>query len=170
MATIKGQNLRIAISGEHEGEAARFIAKAQQCTIHLQAQVEEASTKDDTDQWAVNEVTGFSGDISTDALIALLDEKETDDTGAYLTDLTIGQQYTLEIDFTGGTQNRQYAAGSGGNQWMKVKAHLTDLSLNAGNRQNSTYTAQFTFNGEPILTNDSPKPYTPAAAKTAADA
>lgn len=62
MATIKGQNIRLRLNN-------KCIALANSCQLHLAAQTEDSSTKDDTGDWASNEVTGFSWDASVDALV-----------------------------------------------------------------------------------------------------
>lgn len=62
MGAYKGQNLRVFMGG-------KVIAGATSCTVHLAAQVEDASTKDSPDGWAVNECTGLSWDVATDALV-----------------------------------------------------------------------------------------------------
>lgn len=62
MATIKGQNLRIFIDQSP-------VARAQSCTLHIAANVQDISSKDSTNGWQENLVTGFTWDISVDALI-----------------------------------------------------------------------------------------------------
>lgn len=62
MTAIKGQNLRLLING-------LCVAVAQSCQIHLTANVESISSKDDTDNWERKDVTGLSWDASADALI-----------------------------------------------------------------------------------------------------
>ena len=113
MATIKGQNLRVMVDG-------KCIAMATSCTFHISAQVESASTKDDANDFQVNEVTGLSWDAQTDSLV------------------------TLTFDETAGTNNR-----TGQNSAIKRsgQAYLTDYSLSAQNRQNSTLSCQFTGTG-----------------------
>ena len=66
MATIKGQNLRVLVDN-------KCIAQATSCTFHIAARVEESSTKDDTGDFAQNEITGLSWDASTDSLVTLTD-------------------------------------------------------------------------------------------------
>ena len=64
MGVIKGQNLRITIGG-------KYIAFATTCTVHVAAQLEESSTKDSTNGWQQQDVTGLSWDVSTDALYSV---------------------------------------------------------------------------------------------------
>ena len=138
MATIKGQNLRVMVGG-------KCIAMATSCTFHISAQVESASTKDDANDFEVNEVTGLSWDASTDSLVTLTDNGVNGELPTDLLSLIINKTLvTLTFDETAGTNNR-----TGQNSAIKRSgsAYLTDYSLNAQNRQNSTLSCQFTGSG-----------------------
>ena len=138
MATIKGQNLRVMVGG-------KCIAMATSCTFHISAQVESASTKDDANDFEVNEVTGLSWDASTDSLVTLTDNGTNGELPTDLMSLIINKTLvTLTFDQTAGTNNR-----TGQNSAIKRsgQAYLTDYSLSAQNRQNSTLSCQFTGSG-----------------------
>ena len=138
MATIKGQNLRVMVGG-------KCIAMATSCTFHISAQVESASTKDDANDFEVNEVTGLSWDASTDSLVTLTDNGVNGELPTDLLSLIINKTVvTLTFDETAGTNNR-----TGQNSAIKRsgQAYLTDYSLSAQNRQNSTLSCQFTGTG-----------------------
>lgn len=138
MATIKGQNLRVMVGG-------KCIAMATSCTFHISAQVESASTKDDANDFEVNEVTGLSWDASTDSLVTLTDNGVNGELPTDLLSLIINKTLvTLTFDQTAGTNNR-----TGQNSAIKRSgsAYLTDYSLSAQNRQNSTLSCQFTGSG-----------------------
>lgn len=138
MATIKGQNLRVMVGG-------KCIAMATSCTFHISAQVESASTKDDANDFEVNEVTGLSWDASTDSLVTLTDNGTNGELPTDLLSLIINKTVvTLTFDETAGTNNR-----TGQNSAIKRSgsAYLTDYSLSAQNRQNSTLSCQFTGSG-----------------------
>lgn len=137
MATIKGQNLRVMVGG-------KCIAMATSCTFHISAQVESASTKDD-DDFEVNEVTGLSWDAQTDSLVTLTDNGVNGELPTDLMSLIINKtKVTLTFDQTAGTNNR-----TGQNSAIKRsgEAYLTDYSISAQNRQNSTLSCQFTGTG-----------------------
>ena len=138
MATIKGQNLRVMVGG-------KCIAMATSCTFHVAAQTEDSSTKDDTGDWASNDVVGLSWDASTDALVTLTDNGSNGELAADLVSTMIAKtQVTLTFDTTGSTNNRtaqNSAIKRSGN------AYITDISVTAANRQNSTFTVSFTGNG-----------------------
>ena len=138
MATIKGQNLRVMVGG-------KCIAMATSCTFHISAQVESASSKDDANDFEVNEVTGLSWDASTDSLVTLTDNGVNGELPTDLLSLIINKTLvTLTFDQTAGTNNR-----TGQNSAIKRsgQAYLTDYSLSAQNRQNSTLSCQFTGSG-----------------------
>ena len=138
MATIKGQNLRVMVGG-------KCIAMATSCTFHISAQVESASTKDDANDFEVNEVTGLSWDAQTDSLVTLTDNGVNGELPTDLMSLIINKtKVTLSFDQTAGTNNRV-----GQNSVIKRsgEAYLTDYSISAQNRQNSTLSCQFTGTG-----------------------
>lgn len=124
---MKGQNLRIFV-----GE--KCFAKATSCTIHVQADTESSSTKDDTGDWASNEVVGKSWDFQVDSLVVV----DADATGKTAVDAIglIGTVVSAKFDITTGTNNRGAT-----NSTIKHsgKAIIQDFSLNAPNRQNATY-------------------------------
>lgn len=64
MAVIKGQNLRIKLGQ-------KYVAFATNATVHIGASLEESSTKDSTNGWQQQEVTGMNWDISVDALYSV---------------------------------------------------------------------------------------------------
>lgn len=138
MATIKGQNLRVMVGG-------KCIAMATSCTFHISAQVESASTKDDANDFEVNEVTGLSWDAQTDSLVTLTDNGVNGELPTDLLSLIINKtKVKLTFDQTAGANNR-----TGQNSAIKRsgEAFLTDYSLSAQNRQNSTISCQFTGTG-----------------------
>ena len=138
MATIKGQNLRVMVGG-------KCIAMATNCTFHISAQVESASTKDDANDFEVNEVTGLSWDAQTDSLVTLTDNGTNGELPTDLMSLILNKtKVTLTFDQTAGANNR-----TGQNSAIKRsgEAYLTDYSISAQNRQNSTLSCQFTGTG-----------------------
>lgn len=138
MATIKGQNLRVMVEG-------KCIAMATSCTFHISAQVEDSSTKDDANDFANNEVTGLSWDAQTDSLVTLTDNGVNGEIPTDLMSLIINKtKVILTFDQTAGANNRV-----GQNSVIKRSgdAYLTDYSISAQNRQNSTLSCQFTGTG-----------------------
>ena len=138
MATIKGQNLRVMVGG-------KCIAMATSCTFHISAQVEDSSTKDDANDFANNEVTGLSWDAQTESLVTLTDNGVNGELPTDLMSLIINKtKVTLTFDQTAGTNNR---VGQNSAIKRSGQAYLTDYSISAQNRQNSTLSCQFTGTG-----------------------
>lgn len=123
----------------------KCIAMATSCTFHIAGQTEDSSTKDDTGSWASNEVTGLSWDASTDSLVTLADNGSNGELPADLFSAMMAMtKVTLTFDTTGGTNNRTAQNGA---IKRSGDAYITDISVTAPNRQNSTLTVQFTGTG-----------------------
>ena len=118
---MKGQNLRILI-----GSPAKCIALATSCTYHISNTLEDVSTKDDLGGFQKQEVTGAAGDITALDLVLA------------------GTEVDVEFSPTEGTNNRS-ATGTK----YTCKAIVNDISVNAPNRQNVTYTIQMQMNSKP---------------------
>ena len=138
MATIKGQNLRVMVGG-------KCIAMATSCTFHVAAQMEDSSTKDDTGSWQSQEVTGLSWDASTDSLVTLTDNGSNGELPQDIFTAMIAMTpVTLTFDTTAGTNNR---VANNGALKKSGQAYISDISITAANRANSTMTVQFQGNG-----------------------
>ena len=138
MSTIKGQNLRILVGG-------KCVAMATSCTFHVSAQLEDSSTKDSVGDWQEQEVTGLSWDAQTDSLVTLEDNGTNGELPQDLLGLIINKtKVTITIDQTAGTNNRV-----GQNSAIKRtgEAYVTDVTITAQNRQNSTFSAKLTGTG-----------------------
>lgn len=138
MSTIKGQNLRILVGG-------KCVAMATSCTFHVSAQLESSSTKDSVGDWEEQEVMGLSWDAQTDSLVTLEDNGTNGELPQDLLGLIINKtKVTLTFDQTAGTNNRV-----GQNSAIKRtgEAYVTDVTITAQNRQNSTFSAKLTGTG-----------------------
>lgn len=138
MSTIKGQNLRILVGG-------KCVAMATSCTFHVSAQLEDSSTKDSVGDWQEQEVTGLSWDAQTDSLVTLEDNGTNGELPQDLLGLIINKtKVTITFDQTAGTNNRV-----GQNSAIKRtgEAYVTDVTITAQNRQNSTFSAKLTGTG-----------------------
>ena len=138
MATIKGQNLRVMLGG-------KCIAMATNCTFHVSAQLEDSSTKDSVGDFQEQEVTGLSWDAQTESLVTLEDNGTNGELPQDILSLIINKtKVTLTFDTTSGANNRV-----GQNSVIKKtgQAYVTDVSISAQNRQNSTCSVQFTGTG-----------------------
>jgi hypothetical protein len=144
MGVIKGQNLRLKIAG-------KFVGFATSCTVHVSASLEDSSTKDSSDGiFQEQQLTGLAWDISTDALYSV----DTDATGINAEgalDAILARQ-KVDIEFTGtvGTNNRQAT----GHKYTG-QAWINDISINAANRQNASYSLQAQGTG-PLTKSNGP--------------
>jgi hypothetical protein len=138
MGVIKGQNLRILLGG-------KCVAFATSCTVHASLNLEESSSKDSTNNFTEQTPTGISWDMSCDALYSV-DADATGVNGIAALDMVLAQQKVLvQFEQTQGEKNRVPVTGSvaySGYAWVN------DISVNAGNRQNTTYTIQLAGDGE----------------------
>ena len=138
MATIKGQNLRVMVGG-------KCIAMATSCTFHVSAQLEDSSTKDSVGDFQEQEVTGLSWDAQTESLVTLEDNGTNGELPQDILSLMINKtKVTLTFDQTAGANNR-----TGQNSAIKKtgQAYISDVSISAQNRQNSTCSVQFSGTG-----------------------
>lgn len=123
----------------------KCIAMATSCTFHVSAQLEDSSTKDSVGDFQEQEVTGLSWDAQTESLVTLTDNGTNGELPQDLLSLMINKtKVTLTFDQTAGTNNR-----TGQNSAIKKTgdAYITDMSVQAANRQNSTLSVQFTGTG-----------------------
>lgn len=138
MGVIKGQNLRVMVGG-------KCIAMATSCQIHVGTQLEDSSTKDSTGDWQEQEVTALNWDVTTDSLVTLEDNGSNGELPQDLLSLIISKtKVQITFDQTAGTNNR---VGQDSVIKRSGYAYLTDYSLTAPNRQNSTLNCKFTGTG-----------------------
>ena len=138
MGTIKGQNLRVMVGG-------KCIAMATSCTFHVSAQLENTSSKDSVGDFQEQEVVGLSWDASTESLVTLVDNGSNGELPQDLLSLIINKTLvTLTFDQTAGANNRVA-------QDSAIKrtgtAYVSDVSISAQNRANSTISVQFQGTG-----------------------
>lgn len=140
MAIVKGQNLRIFV-GTSGSE--KCIGMAKDCTINLELQTEDSSTKDSTGDWAEAEAVGKSWSVSCNSIVY----SDTDATGQNTASLIglFGTKVSLKWDITNGDKNRTGTNASGikksGEAWM------TKCSIQASNRQSAQGSFEFQGTG-----------------------
>lgn len=140
----KGQFVRLFLSSDNTAAPAAVIGAAKTLSLHVSLTMEDATTKDTTGEWQIQEPTALSYDITTGALVRS-GETITSAVGAKgLADLeTIyeaGTPVKWKIANTGGDNNRTASSTI-----VSGSALLTQLTLNGPNRQNADY--QATLNG-----------------------
>ncbi len=123
----------------------KYIAMATSCTFHVSAQLQDSSTKDSVGDFQEQEVTGLSWDAQTESLVTLEDNGSNGELPQDLLSLMINKtKVTLTFDQPAGANNRV-----GQNSAIKKtgEAYISDVNINAQNRQNSTLSVQFSGTG-----------------------
>ena len=137
----KGQFVRLFLGSDNTTAPAKVIASAKSLSLHVSLSMEDATTKDTTGDWQVQEPTALSYDISTSALMKGNDTISSGVSGQNLSDI-------MSIYETASPVKWQIANVSGDNNRTKGaviasgSVVITSLTLNGPNRQNATYDAQ----------------------------
>ena len=139
MAIIKGQNLRIFLGNA----VSTPIAAALQCTLQVQMNVQNLSTKDDEGAWTNNHVVSLSWNAKVDGAVSV-DPDRND--AASLMD-RIGQMVYVRLSLASGEQNSTM-----GDMLVCGYAILSDVQITAQNRQRSEY--EITLTGCKNLINE----------------
>lgn len=140
-AYTKGQYVRLFLGSDNSAVPAKIVAAAKSLSLHVSMSLEDATTKDTTGDWQVQEPTALSYDISSNALVR---------SGDTITSAVQGQDFaSIEDIYEASTPVRwQIANTSGANNRTKGaiiasgSVVVTQLTLNAPNRQNATYDTQ----------------------------
>lgn len=133
---LKGQNLRI-LTLDSTSSKFKCIGMATTCTVNLQANTDDASTKDDVGGAAKPEVTSNGWSVQVESLNVV-------DIGALLTAIKTMTPFTLMWDETSTTDNQSIEQAS---YARKGTAFLNDLTVVFNDRENSTKSLQFTGSG-----------------------
>ena len=136
----KGQFVRLFLSSDNTTTPAAVIAAAKQLSLHVSLTLDDATTKDTTGDWQVQEPTGLTYDISTTALMRSGDTITSQVAGKTIADLEDIYEASNPVKW-------QIANVSGANQRTKGaviasgSVIIATLTLNGPNRQNADYTA-----------------------------
>ena len=140
----KGQFVRLFVGSDNTAAPAKVVAAARQLSLHISLSLESATTKDTDGDWDIQQPTGLSYDITSNALMR---------SGDTITS-SVGAQTVADIEdiYEGAVPVKWVIANvSGANQRTKGTAIvsgscvITSLVLNGPDRQNADYNA--TFNG-----------------------
>lgn len=133
---LKGQNFRILV---YDTTAAKYkcVGMATSCSITLNANTDDGSTKDDVGMAAKPVVTSKGWSVQVDSL-------NVSDAGAMLTAIKSLTPFTLLWDETSTTDNQTPEEADFS---RKGTAYLNDLTLTFDDRANSSKSLQFTGSG-----------------------
>ena len=129
---LKGQNFRI-LTLDSTSSKFKCIGMATTCTVNLQANTDDASTKDDVGGAAKPEVTSNGWSVQVESLNVV-------DIGALLTAIKTMTPFTLMWDETSTTDNQSI---EGATYARKGQAFLNDLTCTFNDRENSAKSLQF---------------------------
>lgn len=133
MGTLKGQNFRILTYDTAVGKF-KCVGMASTCSISLNANAEDSSTKDNVGGAQKKEVTSKSWQVSVESLSVA-------DTAAIITAIKEYKKFTLLWDEVSTTDNQTpVMAGFA----RTGSAYLNDVTFTFDNRTNSSKSLQFT--------------------------
>lgn len=141
----KGQFVRLFLSSS--SNPALVIAGAKTLSLHVSLSMESATSKDTPGTFDVQEPTGYTYDISSNALVY---------SGETITSSVDGQTLASLMDYYEASDLLywQIANASGDNQRTKGavicsgQCRITSLAINAANRQVATYDTQLSGYGD----------------------
>ena len=137
----KGQFIRLFLGSDNTTTPAKVIASAKSLSLHVSLSMEDATTKDTTGDWQVQEPTSLSYDISTSALMRGNDTISSAVNAQTLSDIMsiyeAASPVKWQIANVSGDNNRTKGAVIASGSVV-----ITSLTLNGPNRQNATYDAQ----------------------------
>lgn len=140
----KGQFVRLFMSTT--ANPAHVVAGAKTLQLHVSMSLEDATTKDTEGDWQVQEPTGLSYDISTNALVASNETITSSVDGYALDDLMniyeLSNLLYWQIANVSGANNRTKGAII-----CSGSVVITQLELSAQNRTNASYTTTLTGYG-----------------------
>jgi predicted secreted protein len=143
----KGQFVRLFLGSDNTAAPSTVIAAAKTLSLHVSLTLEDATTKDTTGEWRVQEPTALNYDISTGALVRSGDTITSQVGAKSLSDLeTIyeaGTPVKWKIANVGGDNNRTASSTI-----VSGSVILSQLTINGPNRQNADYNAQLNGYGD----------------------
>jgi predicted secreted protein len=143
----KGQFVRLFLSSDNSAAPAAVVAAAKSLSLHVSMTLEDASTKDTSGEWTIQEPTALSYDISTGALVH---------SGESITSAVGAKGFAdLENIYETGTPVKWKIANVGGDNNRTASSTicsgsvvLQTLTVNGPNRANADYTAQLVGYGD----------------------
>lgn len=132
LSKIMGQNFRAFVGGS-------AVPEATNCSITVQGNVEDASTKDSTGGWNEEEMTSKQWSVQVDGVDSSLANLR-----ALITRFNSDSKTTVGFDQTGGAQNRE---AQNADFSRSGQAILNDLTITANNRETIQVSCQYQGSG-----------------------
>lgn len=137
----KGQFVRLFLSSNNTDEPTKVIAAAKQLTFHASMAFESGTTKDTDSEYDIQIPTSLSYDITSQALVrsgdTITSSVDAQDLNAIQQIYEAGTPVNWFIANTEGDNNRDVDSII-----VQGQAVLSQLTINAANRQSATYSAQ----------------------------
>lgn len=145
-AYTKGQFVRLFLGSDNTAVPLKVVAYAKQLSLHVSMSLESATTKDTEGDWEIQEPTALSFDISSSALVRSGDNITSTVQGQEFADIEAIYEASAPVRFmianVSGANNR-----TSGFTICSGSVVVTQLALNAPNRQTASYTTTLTGYG-----------------------
>lgn len=143
----KGQFVRLFLSSDNTAAPSAVVAAAKQLSLHVSLSLEDATTKDTTGDWTIQEPTALNYDISTTALVRSGETITSAVAGKTIADLETIYEASNPIKWkianVSGDNNRTASSTI-----VSGSCIVQSLTLNGPNRQNADYQASLSGYGE----------------------
>lgn len=152
---IKGKTMMLAMQ---TGSEYHTLAASTSHTLNVSVQTAEVTTKDDNDMGTYKEITGKSVSLSTENLVTVK-ERPTQVTGVTFSELMAKAMEGETVKLAFGYYSASLGKEAGNDaDWGAANTVLlsgdfvcTSLSANGANKENATYSAEFSGKGMPTL-------------------
>lgn len=139
LTKIMGQNFRAFVGGL---AAANAVVEETNCSVQIQGNMEDASTKDTENAWTTEAMTSKQWTVNVDSLQATAAQLK-----AIITQFSSDSAVSVGFDETATTAGGQNRTPSNAPFARSGQAHLIDVSISAPNRQNISVSLQYQGSG-----------------------
>lgn len=139
LTRIMGQNFRAFVGGL---EAANAVVEETNCSVQIQGNMEDGSTKDTENAWITESMTSKQWTLSVDSLQATAARLK-----AIITQFNSDSTVSVGFDQTDTTPGGQNRTPSNAAFARSGQAHLIDVSISAPNRANIQVSLQYQGTG-----------------------
>lgn len=139
LVKIMGQNFRAFVGGL---AAANAVVEETNCSVQIQGNMEDGSTKDTENSWNNETMTSKQWSVNVDSLQATAARLK-----AIITQFNSDSTVSVGFDQTATTAGSQNRTPSNAPFARSGQAHLVDVSISAPNRQNIQVSLQYQGSG-----------------------
>ena len=139
LTKLMGQNFRAFVGGT---AAANAVVEETNCSVQIQGNMEDASTKDTENAWTTESMSSKQWSLNVEELDATAARLK-----AIITQFNSDSAVTVGFDQTATTAGGQNRTPSNAAFARSGQAHLIDVSISAPNRQNIQVSLQYQGTG-----------------------